>query len=82
MAEEENESQTEENPSEDAGAASEPEAKAAPAEQVDPAGAPATLRYWNGAAWTEHFHRIPGDNDLRDPDSRSGRRRHRRARVR
>lgn len=49
---------------------------------ADPAGAPATLRYWNGAAWTEHFHRIPGDNDLRDPDSRSGRRRHRRARVR
>ena len=44
---------------------------------ADPSGAPATLRYWNGSAWTDHYHQIPGDNDLRDPDARPGRRRRR-----
>ncbi len=48
---------------------------------ADPSGTPATLRYWNGSAWTDHYHQIPGDNDLRDPDARTrpqGRRRGRR----
>jgi len=49
---------------------------------ADPSGAPATLRYWDGSAWTEHLHEIPGGNDLRDPDSRPrGRRRNRRSKA-
>jgi len=38
---------------------------------ADPSGSPATLRYWNGRNWTEHVHRIPGDNDICDPDADS-----------
>ena len=49
---------------------------------VDPSGTPATLRYWNGKDWTDHYHQIPGDNDVRDPDARSTRRRGRRGGVR
>ncbi len=49
---------------------------------ADPSGAPATLRYWNGKDWTSHYHQIPGDNDIRDPDARSTRRRGRRGGVR
>ena len=45
---------------------------------ADPSGAPATLRYWNGSTWTDHYHQIPGDNDLRDPDARPAHRRGRR----
>ncbi len=47
---------------------------------ADPSGRPATLRYWNGSAWTDHYHQIPGDNDLRDPDARPARGRGRRGR--
>ena len=36
---------------------------------ADPSGTPATLRYWNGSAWTDHYHEIPGGNDLQDPDA-------------
>ena len=49
---------------------------------ADPSGTPATLRYWNGKDWTDHYHQIPGDNDVRDPDARSTRRRGRRGGVR
>lgn len=43
---------------------------------ADPSGTPATLRYWNGSDWTDHYHQIPGDNDLRDPEAQGrGRRR-------
>ena len=43
---------------------------------ADPSGTPATLRYWNGSNWTDHYHQIPGDNDLRDPEAQGrGRRR-------
>jgi len=31
---------------------------------ADPGGAPGTLRYWDGAAWTQHFHQIPDSNIL------------------
>ncbi|MGB1505165.1 MAG: M48 family metalloprotease [Acidimicrobiales bacterium] len=41
---------------------------------ADPSGTPAMLRYWNGRHWTDHHHRIPGDNDVCDPDASSGRR--------
>ena len=47
---------------------------------ADPSGAPATLRYWNGSDWTDHYHQIPGDNDLRDPHARPARGRGRRRR--
>jgi len=47
---------------------------------ADPAGAPATLRYWDGRSWTQHYHQIPGSNDLRDPDARRRRGRGRRRR--
>ena len=43
---------------------------------ADPSGTPATLRYWNGHAWTDHVHHIPGNNSLTDP-SASGRSRQR-----
>ena len=42
---------------------------------ADPSGTPAMLRYWNGRRWTDHHHRIPGDNDVCDPDANSSRRR-------
>jgi len=42
---------------------------------ADPSGAPATLRYWSGRAWTDHTHQIPGDNPLTDPAARSSARR-------
>ncbi|MEM9201506.1 MAG: M48 family metalloprotease [Actinomycetota bacterium] len=42
---------------------------------ADPSGQPATLRYWDGSGWTDHYHQIPGANDLRDPDARRARRR-------
>lgn len=49
---------------------------------ADPSGKPATLRYWNGSDWTDHYHQIPGDNDVRDPDARPRTRRGRRGGVR
>jgi len=36
---------------------------------ADPSGADATLRYWNGSGWTDHFHQIPGANSVADPQS-------------
>lgn len=45
---------------------------------ADPSGVPATLRYWNGAAWTEHLHQIPGGNDVNQPDPQTRGRPHKR----
>ena len=43
---------------------------------ADPSGTPAALRYWNGHAWTDHVHHIPGNNPLTDlaTHGRSGQR--------
>jgi len=32
---------------------------------AEPSGAPGVLRYWDGSAWTDHRHEIPGRNRLR-----------------
>jgi heat shock protein HtpX len=37
---------------------------------ADPGGEAAVLRYWDGRAWTDHVHRIPGDNRLTPEGSR------------
>ncbi len=40
---------------------------------ADPAGEPGILRYWSGAAWTDHRHQIPDRNHLAPDHVRSSR---------
>jgi len=40
---------------------------------ADPSGEPGTLRYWNGAGWTDHRHRIPDRNPLAPAHARRSR---------
>ena len=49
---------------------------------ADPSAEPGYLRYWDGAQWTDHRHRIPQHNSLTPADARRsdrGRRSRRRA---